>query len=616
MSADAPHNLSRAGEPFSAVMSRRDMLRAAGLLSAAAILPGLPAAASASAAMPLDFDDLPLKVIYDHAVASGYDANVLIRWGDPVEAGAPPFVGQGRPAAAQAKQFGTANDFIGYFPIGTGNDASSHGLLSVNHEFNTMEVFFPGVTDRNSLTKEQLEADQMAHGLSIIEVKRTNGQWRVVSNSRYGRRITPQTPCVLSGPVAGHPRAKTIADPTGRNVLGTVANCAGGKTPWGTVLTAEENFQNFFRGMPPEEHPEFKSLEAAGITGKGKNPWGIYEFRWDAGLDPQEPVRFGYMVEIDPYDPKAKPIKRTHLGRFRHEAASVVINKDGRVVVYLGEDRISGFIYRFVSAKPYAASMSKAEAGALLDEGTLFVAKFTAEALEWIPLLPGQGALKDFATLGDVMIDCYLAAIAVGGTPMDRPEDIDFNPVTGRVYANLTMNRERKPDAVDAANPRGPNEDGHVLEFAPSGGDHTEQTYRWSVVMLCGPQGQSRYGEGTKTALSCPDNLAVDPKGRLWIATDNWRYREETNPIPNGLFACTVEGPERAKVKFFYNIPKGAELCGPEFTPDGRTLFVAVQDPGFDPTGNGLNWPDRRQGMPPRSSVVVITRKDNGPIGG
>jgi uncharacterized protein len=612
MSED-PHSMP---EPFSVVVSRRRLLQAAGALAAVAAVPGMPALAETSKAAPLGFSDLPLKVIYDHAVADGYQADVLIRWGDPIFRDAPPFVAEGRRAEAQERQFGTCNDFVGYFPLPAGSQSSEHGILAVNHEFPTPKSFFPSGTDYGSITAAQALADQASLGMSMVEVKKTGGQWRIVRDGRYNRRITPSTLCLLSGPVAGHERVKTLQDKTGRNVRGTIANCAGGKTPWGTVLTAEENFQNYFRGVPPEEHPEFKPLADAGITGKGRSPWGLHEFRFDAGLDSQEANRFGYIVEIDPYDPTSAPVKRTHLGRFRHEAASTVIDGTGRVVVYMGEDRAGGFIYRFVSKGTYRAGMTKIEAGRLLDEGVLYAAKFTPEGLTWMPLTPDQPLLSGLPTLADIMIEVPRAALAVGATPMDRPEDMEFNPVNGRIYVNLTMNLDRTADATDAANPRGPNQDGHILEIAPPDGQHLADRFAWNILMLCGPEGTgAKYGPGTQVALSGPDNLAIDPKGRLWIATDNWRADKE-GTIPNGLFACAVDGPQRAMVKFFYNVPLGAELCGPEFTPDGETLFVAVQDPGPDPSGAGLNWPDKKKGIPPRSSVVVITRKGGGSIGG
>jgi uncharacterized protein len=598
-------------EPFEAILSRRQALLGAGALTMAAAAP--PAWAARGNA--LDFDDLPSVVIPGDAVAKGYDAQVLIRWGDPVVSGAPAFAPGAVTSSAQERQFGMNNDFVGFFPMPWNSNNSAHGLLAVNHEFSSPKIFYAGKT-AETISEADVRAEMATIGLSVIEVRRgADGEWRVVENSAYGRRVTPMTPMRLGGPVAGHPRARTAADPSGTTVLGTLANCAGGKTPWGTVITAEENYQNYFRGAPPKDHPEAGPLATVGIKGEGKMLWGKYETRFDAGVEPNEANRFGYMVEFDPYDPASMPIKRTHLGRFRHEAASIVIAKDGRVVAYLGEDRVNGGIFRFISKGRYRANMSKAEAGALLDEGELSVARFSEKSLRWIPLVPGQGPLSRYETMGDLLIETQTAAELAGGTPMDRPEDMEVNPVNGFVYVNLTRGEAR--ETPDPANPRARNKDGHILEIIPPGGDHTAAEFDWNVLLLCGTADTgARYGRGTRTVMSGPDNIAFDPKGRLWIATDNNRWDDPQMTIPNGLFACEVDGQRRARVKFFYNVPEGSELCGPEFTPDGRTLFVAVQHPENSKTPDKGNWPDWTPGLPPRASVVAITRRNGGPIGG
>ena len=598
-------------EPFKAILSRRQALLGAGALATASVAPP----AWAARGNRLDFADLPSVVIPDHAVAAGYDAHVLIRWGDAVEAGAPAFAPDAKTPDAQARQFGMNNDFIGFFPIPWRSNNSAHGLLTVNHEYASTKVFYAGKAPE-TITETDVRAEMASLGLSVIEVRRDrDGRWSVVDGGRYARRVTPMTPMRISGPVAGHARVMTGADPSGLTVLGTISNCAGGKTPWGTVITAEENFHNMFRGAPPKEHPESAALAAYGIKGDGKSLWGKYETRFDASIEPNEANRFGYMVEFDPYDPASMPVKRTHLGRFRHEAASVVIAPDGRVVAYLGEDRVNGGIFRFVSKNKYSAAMSKAEAGALLDEGELSVARFDATSLTWLPLVAGQKGLERYASLADIMIETQIAAELAGGTPMDRPEDMEVNPVNGFVYVNLTRGEAR--ETADPANPRTKNKDGHILEIIPPAGDHTAAVFSWNVLMLCGTAATgAQYGLGTRTVMSGPDNMAFDPKGRLWIATDNDRWDDPKMTIPNGLFACEVDGVRRARVKFFYNVPSGAELCGPEFTPDGRTLFVAVQHPDWSKTPEQGNWPDWKPGLPPRASVVAIVRKDGGPIGG
>jgi uncharacterized protein len=595
-------------EPFDLILSRREALIAAGAIGVTASAPGALAARHAR----LDFDDLPSVVIPGDQVAKGYEAKVLIRWGDAVAPDAPAFLPDAKTPDAQSAQFGMNNDYIGYFPVPWTSNNSVHGLLAVNHEYPSIKIFYHGKTPE-TVTESDVRAEMATVGLSVVEVLRVGEDWRIAPNSKHARRITPMTPMRLSGPVAGHPRVRTSADPVGDTVLGTLANCAGGKTPWGTVITAEENFHHYFRGAPPEGHPETAALSAYGIKGEGKSLWGKYETRFDAAVEPNEANRFGYMVEFDPYDPASAPVKRTHLGRFRHEAASVVINRDGHVVAYLGEDRTNGGVFRFVSKNKFHHAM--AEAGALLDEGVLSVARFTERALEWIPLIPGQGALARYQTLGDLLIETQIAAELAGGTPMDRPEDMEVNPVNGLVYINLTRGEDRK--MPDAANPRANNKDGHILEIIPPDGDHAASVFAWNVLLLSGTAASgARYGLGTRTVMSGPDNLAFDPKGRMWIATDNDRWDDPKMTIPNGLFACELDGRRRARVKFFYNVPAGSELCGPEFTPDGRTLFVAVQHPDWSKTPEKGNWPDWSPGLPPRASVVAIRRKDGGPIGG
>jgi hypothetical protein len=597
-------------EPFDLILSRREAMLAAGAFGLAASA----GPAFAARSQRLDFENLPSVVIPGDAVADGYDAKVLIRWGDAVLGGAPAFAPDAKTPEAQSAQFGMNNDFIGFFPMPWNSNNSVHGLLAVNHEYASTKVFYAGKTP-DTVTETDVRAEMASLGLSVIEVRKAGDEWQVVENSPYARRVTPMTPMRISGPVAGHPRVRTSADPMGVGVLGTIANCAGGKTPWGTVITAEENYHNFFRGAPPADHPEAAALAKVGIKGDVKSLWGKYETRFDSGVEPNEANRFGYMVEFDPYDPSSVPVKRTHLGRFRHEAASIVINGDGRVVAYMGEDRDGGALLRFVSNGRYSHVMSKTEAGALLDDGVLSVARFGERALKWVPLTAGKNGLESYASIADVLIEAQGAAELAGATPMDRPEDMEVNPVNGFVYVNLTRGASRT--VPDAANPRAGNQDGHVLELIPPRGDHTAMSFEWNVLMLAGTAASgARYGRGTRTVMSGPDNMAFDPKGRLWIATDNDRWEDKATPIPNGLFACEVSGKGRARLKFFYNVPSGAELCGPEFTPDGRTLFVAVQHPDFSKTPEKGNWPDWTPGLPPRASVVAITRKNGGPIGG
>jgi len=630
------HDEDRATAPIRTLTTRRLLLQGAAAVGALGVAGTQALAKQSAAGTPLDFAGLAQTIIHDHAVPDGYDARVLVRWGDALTAGAAPFGALKATARSQEAQFGFNCDFVGYFPLPKGSTNSEHGLLFVNHEYATWSEMLPPGVDVSGASAEQAALlEQAAVGASIVEIKRDNGSWRVVENSTYARRVTARTPIDLAGPVAGNARVRTTADTAGRTAVGTFGNCAGGKTPWGTALSAEENFQGYFIGAIPEGHRETDALllaqaglsrleqeaQAAG-TPSQRAIWGKFDTRFDVSVEPNEANRFGWMVEVDPYDPASMPVKRTALGRFRHEAANVVVNRDGRVVVYLGEDRAWGFVFRFVSEGRFDPARGAAN-GTLLDEGTLYAARFDETSVTWLPLVFGQGALKapEFPSQADVLIDAHRAAQAVGATPMDRPEDIDTSPVSGHVFVNLTRNNDRKPFHVDAANPRAENEDGHVLELVPPriGGklDHAADVFQWGVFLLAGPVAEGgKYGSADSAVLSGPDNLAFDPKGRLWIATDNRRWAF-AKPIPNGLFACEVDGPRRAATRFFFNVPAGAELCGPEFTPDGETLFVAVQHPCEDLNPKpAKGWPDFAEGVPARPSVVAVTRRGGGPIGG
>jgi len=587
---------------------------------------------AARAQSTLGFKEIENVITTSHRISEGYDAQVLIRWGDDVVGGARPFDPNALTHEDQSRQFGYNCDFIAFMPLPAGSTNSDHGLLCVNHEYTNPELMFTGVTSQRELTREQVEIEMAAHGHGVVEIKKSGRGWETVKNSRYNRRITAdQTTFAISGPAAGHRRMRTSADPSGTRVIGTINNCAGGFTPWGTVLVAEENFNLYFQGDPAKT-PENRNLSRYGF-GDPRYAWGKYDTRFDIEKEPNEANRFGWVCEFDPYDPSSTPVKRTALGRFKHEGATTVINHDGRIVVYSGDDQAFDYVYKFVTHGRYDPN-SRERNRNLLDSGTLFVARFHEDgSMQWLPLVWGTGPLtpvNDFHSQADVLIETRRAADLLGATPMDRPEDVEPNPATGRVYVMLTNNTGR--ERVDAANPRPANQYGHIIEIEPPkvGNDveHASLSGSWNVFLRAGNPNERTHGAvyhpdvSRDGWLACPDNVAFDNKGRMWIATDQGSAQAR-HGIPDGIRATDTEGDARALTKLFFACPMGAEMCGPCFTPDNTTMFVAVQHPGEGNRANpstfenpATRWPDFQDGMPPRPSVVAITKKDGGAIGG
>jgi secreted PhoX family phosphatase len=471
-----------------------------------------------------------------------------------------------------------------------------------------------------------------AHGGTIAEIRKTNGKWALVKESRYNRRITANTPMTISGPAAGHDRLKTNADSTGRAVFGTINNCAGGVTPWGTYVMAEENIHGYFGGKLPDGHREAANYKRLGLP-EGVYEWSKFHDRFDVSKEPNEPNRFGWIVEVDAFDPQSTPKKRTALGRFKHEGAESIVAKDGRVVFYLGDDERFDYVYKFVTAGRFNTNDRAANMD-LLDDGVLYVAKFAADgAVQWMPVVFGQGPLtaaNGFASQADVLIETRRAADLLGATKMDRPEDIQPNGVNGKVYVILTNNTRRTDAQVDGVNPRAKNAFGHIIELTEAGGDFTATTGRWEILLKCGDPSVAAVGASFSTDTTkngwfgMPDNCAIDSAGRLWGATDGNSPKETGRT--DGLWAVDTEGEARATSKLFYRVPVGAELCGPLFTPDDATAFVAVQHPGDggdDWVGFGrpsyyedpsTRWPDFKPDMPTRPSVVAITKRGGGKI--
>lgn len=592
--------------------------------------------AHAEAKPSFDFDEIEAGVDENHHVAKGYDADVLIRWGDKVFADAPEFDPLKQSAAAQEKLFGYNNDYVGFIPLEGNPD---HGLLVVNHEYTNAELMFPAwakvgkqmvdgkeedAVIMGEFTKELVDIEMAAHGGTVIEIRKVDGKWQPVLDGKLNRRITANTEIAISGPAAGHDRMKTKADPTGAKILGTINNCAGGVTPWGTWLMAEENVNGYFGGEIKEDHAEYKNYDRMGIPGNDYK-WSAFYDRFDVNKEPNEANRFGWVVEVDPMDPTSTPVKRTALGRMKHEGAESIVNKDGRVVLYCGDDERFDYVYKFVTAGKFnpddrAANMK------LLDDGTLYVAKFSDDGtMEWMPLVHGQGPLtveNGFASQADVVIGARLAGDLLGATKMDRPEDVQPNPKTGKVYCMLTNNSKRKDEQVDAANPRGKNKFGHIIEITETDMDFASTKSTWEVLLKCGDPSVAEVGASFSTATTAngwfgmPDNCAIDTGGRLWVSTDG--NNKKATGRTDGVWAIETEGDLRGTSKLFFRVPVGAEMCGPCFNPTSDTFFVAVQHPGDAglPTfeAPATRWPDFKDDMPTRPSVVAITKQGGGKI--
>jgi secreted PhoX family phosphatase len=625
-------------------LTRRDALKGLSAAGAIGLFGGVELAhAAGGTAAPrssLTFEEIQHALDTGHKVAPGYDVQIVVRWGDKVKKDAPEFDPNNLSAAAQLKQFGYDNDFLAFMPLPYGSNSSTRGLLCANHERTSRRIMWAGLPaekPEDKMTQAQSEVEMACQGHDVTEIRKRNSRWEVVVDSPYNRRFTPyDTGMRVSGPAAGHARMKTKADPAGNWVIGTMNNCAGGKTPWGTVLTGEENFHGYFIG-DPEKSPEAATYKRYGLTGRPWYVWGKWHDRFNLNKEPNEPNRFGWVVEIDPYDTTAPAVKRTALGRVKHEGATTAVSHDGRVAVYTGDDERFEYVYKFVTRDRFNPRTRAANRD-LLDNGTLFVARFDADGtMTWLPLVHGQGPLTSangFHSQADVVIEARRAGDLLGATPMDRPEDIEPNPHSGRVYVVLTYNERRKPaddpnvrERVNAANSRLDNRYGQIIEIVPPlvGGkpDHTATTCKWGFFLLGGDPNNPKHGaryQGAVSAngwLSCPDNIAFDPQGRIWIVTDG---QDDAAGFCDSAYAADTRGPGRGIPRLFFNGPRGAEICGPEFTPDGKTFFLAIQHPAEEKGSSfekpSTRWPDFKEGVPPRPSVIAITRKDGGVIGG
>ncbi|WP_353147420.1 PhoX family phosphatase [Pollutimonas bauzanensis] len=639
-SEDLPTNTSE-NEHFQVVVdraySRRGFLKSGIGLSAAVFLAG-PLAACAkinnndSDKQPsslLGFSAIPISTDDTVKIAAGYTATVFAPWGTPLFADAPAWKTDGSDdAAAQARQVGDNHDGIHFFPI---NDSSTEGLLVMNHEYTTAAkgnyIWLFGADGSKPWTAEKTAKAMNAHGVSVIHVVRNSGgKWEIKLDSRYNRRITASTEMELTGPAAANDLLKTKADPTGTRVLGTFNNCGNGWTPWQTYLACEENFNNYF-GTTSGKDSRNAAQKRYGLAAKSTDyRWEEFVDRFDYAKEPNESNRFGWIVEIDPFDPLSMPKKRTALGRIKHENAAYALSSDKRIVVYMGDDQRDDYIYKFVSDGIYQEG---GDNSALLDAGKLYVAKFNdgktdgdfMGAGEWVVLDKTANATlaadASFSSQAEVLINTRLAADAVGATKMDRPEWVSVHPTSGEVYVTLTNNDKRT--TPDAANPRAANIYGQIVRWREAGGDAAATAFEWDIFVLAGnpvkytDRGDLKSGSANITAdntFNSPDGLAFDKAGRLWIQTDG-KYSNSGEYEGQGNNQMLCADPANKEIRRFFVGPKECEVTGITFTPDSKTMFINIQHPGEE--GNS-HWPDGDNSVP-RSSTIIITKDDGGVIG-
>ncbi len=701
--ADRPE----AGVPFGVIMAnrveRRSFLKGAGAVASLPLVGGAVGALGAKDAYAANGDSLDFEPIVGTAndeiiVPEGYEWYPIIEWGQSMSAFTPDLTNDDilagrhlRPAGGrnQGSQFAYNVDAIEFFPLPTpDSDGRNNAILCTNHEFLSEQILFefgPTADPANPLDirnyptrKDYFAANPGAArfainavGISVLEIERKGGRWQLVQSSGFNQRITLNTPIRIAGPAAGNDFMKTSRNANGRVVRGTYNNCAAGATPWGTYLSAEENFEQPFGNfaalvsrLEAEGTDEAKKLldmhsriSARSDFGDPSNPFdfglqGLDE-RFDTDLEPNELFRFGWIVEVDPYDPAARPVKRTAMGRFKHEGAATIVAPDGRLVAYMGDDARFEYAYKFVTDRKVNTRNRRANRN-LLDSGKLYVARYNDDGTgEWLLLdYDSQPALRDakipgtdiprFANQAEVLINARRAADILGATPMDRPEDFEASPVTRKVYMALTNNTARTADgSADASNPRINNRWGHVIEMIEDGNDNAATSFTWEIFMLCGDpvSGEGSFlsskedlndiNNGTLSTgdtyyagfpfadqlapIGSPDNFGFDNDGNLWIITDG----AQPTGVNNAAFAVPVEGPNRGYLRKFLSAVPGAEVCGGEFTPDNKTLFLGIQHPG-DRGFIGApisNFPSFVAGAEPRPTLIGVRRLDNRRVG-
>lgn len=532
-------------------LSRRSLLKASALAAA----PMVFRCVSAGARQRVPFRPVAATTADDLVLADGFTYDVLARFGDDLG----------------GSTFGMDSDFTAFFPIdllekgfdlarpqfgwNPASASSTEGYLLVNQE-TPQPKFGSGYTGSGAKSDEQLRTEQRIVGVTVMHVARRNGKWEVVKDARMNRRYDGLSPLQLTGPAA--------ALDGGPMAAGTFGNCSGGVTPWGTALSGEENVQDYPMD-PPEGY------------GWPKDPYGKRHY--------------GYVVEIDPFDPSATPRKHTAMGRFRHENVAIRVAEDGTVAAYMGDDKRGSCVYKFIADRKLADLRDRAANLTILESGRLYVADFANGRWILLDRESNERLQKKFASQAEVLADARTAGLAVGGTPVDRPEDLEIHPVDGTVFMSLTNNSDHG------------NFHGQIVRLTEDGHTPTAMTFDWELFAVGGPQ----------SGFSSPDNLVFDGHSRLWMCTDvsdelagRGIYDFQGN---NSLFLVSTSGVDRGSVYRFLSGPRGCETTGPSWTPDGKTMFLSVQHPGADSKSLSeltSHWPDGGDAIP-KGSVVAIT---------
>jgi secreted PhoX family phosphatase len=636
---------------------------------------------------------------------NGYSYKLLLATGDPIAPGIPAYSNSGvDDAGSFARRAGDHNDGMHFFGMNSkgrwDSESSERALLCVNHEAITSAFLHPQgqtIVDGKRTVDTEVVKEMLAHGVSVIEVRREAGSYSLQKDSPRNRRITTLTEVEISGPAAGSPLMITRYSPTGKRTRGTLGNCANGHTPWGTYLTCEENWAGYFRRPASDDAKrsakQLTALKRYNVAGKGRELWATASpdshdqrfSRWDASIigasaDGSDDFRnapntFGWVVEIDPFNPDVAPKKRTALGRFAHEGAWPGPVRAGQPLVwYMGCDARGEYIYKFVSAKvwdPADAGKGMAAGDKYLDDGRLYAARFNADGTgDWLELSLGKNDITSthptysFTDQADVLVHARLAADAVGATKMDRPEWGAVNPRNGEVYMTLTYNPSRDFNQLDAANPRyytdpkagkqgRGNVNGHIVRWAEQDNHQGATHFRWDVFLFASRESADRNnvnlsGLDASNDFSSPDGLWFSRRGLLWIETDDHAYRDSSNcmllaAIPGAVGdgaereVISRDGDQQKTIKThvgaiatpdtlrrFLVGPVDCEITGLAESPDGKALFVNIQHPGETTNEKGFDitkpstylshWPEGGDTRP-RSATIVITRDDGGLIG-